>query len=403
MRNFIFTLFAITILSSAALAQEASVLSRAVTIDKQMKKSQVSLNNKASLHDTVYFFLQRLSSVDSAKYLNLSGNFKSFAQYFDCPQSMTIQGVHFYGVSYPAPSVTVTVELYNVTADSLPSGTAVATKTVTVDSSFNNGISIYAMFTTPVVRTAPYIIAVSYNSTTNPVYLISTNPKTHDGKGNWYSSFKYNTTWYRSKMLTLGGVAFDADFIFDPIVDYTIANPSFTLNPTCLSNPNTNVSFNLTRPAIYSSKMYNWWAYVDSVQNQFLWSYGDGASAFALNNSHVYATPAHYDIKLYYYFEAWSVYSAIDSVVNAIDLCVGMNENEGVAINIYPNPVLDLIKIDNAQNTELEIFDATGILVHRKRITAVNEIVDLSAFSKGIYVMKLSQGGGMLVRKIVKE
>ena len=80
------------------------------------------------------------------------------------------------------------------------------------------------------------------------------------------------------------------------------------------------------------------------------------------------------------------------------------------AVKIYPNPVSSQLFVEIDKNTEganaiakLTVFDAMGRLIQAQQ--TVNEAVslDVSAFAKGIYMLKVERGGKYLVKKFIVE
>lgn len=71
------------------------------------------------------------------------------------------------------------------------------------------------------------------------------------------------------------------------------------------------------------------------------------------------------------------------------------------AFNFYPNPVESTLFTVFTEKYDLEFFDTTGKKVlENKNLNSENQ-TDLSAFNKGIYIMKISSGGKIATRKII--
>ena len=75
-------------------------------------------------------------------------------------------------------------------------------------------------------------------------------------------------------------------------------------------------------------------------------------------------------------------------------------------IVVYPNPVTDLLNINvtNAQDNETEasLFDNSGKLVHRGKLISGTNTIDMSRFSKGIYLLTLKNSNEIQNIKIVR-
>jgi hypothetical protein len=391
------------ILCATGFAQVLNTVEHSFSISQDIDKKIILSGEKSNMHDTVYFFRERLANHDSAKSLILNNIINVVGQYFDCPQQITVTGVSFYAITPPSlPTVACTVELYLAGADSMPTGSALASVVVNVDSSITNGYETFANFGGVIVN-QPYCIMLS-NSTTNVINAISTNYKTHDGLGNDYAFARFLSTWYHGRDLTLGSYTFDADFLIHPIVDYSLTNPTFTKNPLCLLNPNTNVAFTLTCPAIYTNQMYNYWAFIGTPEMNFGWKYGDGSPIInAMSNNHTYVTPAHYDIRMLYQYQGWETATVLDSVAGTIDICVGINENSQNEIKIYPNPVLNNITISNAMGYNVELVNILGEVLLTKKVDNDNYFIDLSDYSSGTYLIRFKSANSNYSKKIVIE
>jgi hypothetical protein len=72
---------------------------------------------------------------------------------------------------------------------------------------------------------------------------------------------------------------------------------------------------------------------------------------------------------------------------------------------IYPNPTNGILKFDFSENNvkNIEITDITGKTVFEKVNVEQNELVDLSGFSNGIYIVILRTDKGSFSSKIIKE
>jgi hypothetical protein len=74
-------------------------------------------------------------------------------------------------------------------------------------------------------------------------------------------------------------------------------------------------------------------------------------------------------------------------------------------LNIYPNPVTDVINVqwNNAtESANLSIRDLSGRLVLAERVANGNAVLDLSALSSGNYILELQTGQSTLRKQVVK-
>jgi hypothetical protein len=86
---------------------------------------------------------------------------------------------------------------------------------------------------------------------------------------------------------------------------------------------------------------------------------------------------------------------------------LGVNENSFEAsISFSPNPVKNILTISNAlleTINQVEIFDINSRLIQQIDANQASVEVDLTEFSKGIYVVKITTDDVVVIKKIVKE
>jgi hypothetical protein len=82
-----------------------------------------------------------------------------------------------------------------------------------------------------------------------------------------------------------------------------------------------------------------------------------------------------------------------DLAHNAID------ENEMESVSLYPNPVKDqlFIKAQNLQS--VEVYNIVGQQV----MATENDVVDMAAWTEGIYFVRIHTGGKVITRRVVKQ
>jgi len=74
------------------------------------------------------------------------------------------------------------------------------------------------------------------------------------------------------------------------------------------------------------------------------------------------------------------------------------------SIQVYPNPTKDKIYIKNSENVKIEsisLFELKGKKIMEFEKTKTE--LDLSGVSKGIYLLKLTHGNEIIIKKIVIE
>jgi len=83
----------------------------------------------------------------------------------------------------------------------------------------------------------------------------------------------------------------------------------------------------------------------------------------------------------------------------------GIDENNyhsGI-LNIYPNPTTDKITIEASQNSVVEISNSLGQLIKTLVADENKTNIDVSGFTKGIYILKVQNADGVVMKKFVKK
>ena len=76
-------------------------------------------------------------------------------------------------------------------------------------------------------------------------------------------------------------------------------------------------------------------------------------------------------------------------------------EFEKNKINIYPNPVKEIIYLSNITGTEYEIFDILGKSITKGKINESQ--INVNSLSKGIYILKVKKEEKIFNQKFIKE
>ncbi|MEI7597315.1 MAG: T9SS type A sorting domain-containing protein [Bacteroidota bacterium] len=85
---------------------------------------------------------------------------------------------------------------------------------------------------------------------------------------------------------------------------------------------------------------------------------------------------------------------------------VGTREPEKKSIVIYPNPVNDFLYIENClANSDIKIYNTTGQIVYEVDNKQGNISIDLSSYSKGMYLLKITDAnnGIRLTERLIKR
>jgi len=102
------------------------------------------------------------------------------------------------------------------------------------------------------------------------------------------------------------------------------------------------------------------------------------------------------------YLTGDKVYSAYTQEIQAV---TGIDDVLDKELQLYPNPVKDLLHLDNLNKVKrVSLFNLTGKTVLYKNNPNSNEILNLRNFSQGIYIIVFDlEDGSRLTRKIVKQ
>lgn len=83
---------------------------------------------------------------------------------------------------------------------------------------------------------------------------------------------------------------------------------------------------------------------------------------------------------------------------------MAVNESSFTPVTLYPNPVKDIAHFSAKEKIEeITIFNAAGQQMFTSRQHSFNAQVNLSGFSKGLYVAKIKTAAGVQTVKLIKE
>jgi len=124
---------------------------------------------------------------------------------------------------------------------------------------------------------------------------------------------------------------------------------------------------------------------------------------FYTDNVTLYSTEYFYRVKAYNTLGI-SVPSNSISVISPVDPNTGVSELSGDRTHyVYPNPVQDKFTLVSPLNSEMKLFDIVGKLMLEKNNCSPSEVIDLSAFSKGIYFLHSIDNKKTNVIKLIKN
>ena len=79
---------------------------------------------------------------------------------------------------------------------------------------------------------------------------------------------------------------------------------------------------------------------------------------------------------------------------------VGLAENDSNVLSIYPNPVKDKLTIAAEKMTRITIVNAFGQVMYNNEVIDDEQIIDLTQYEAGIYVVHITTETGFVTEKI---
>ncbi len=134
----------------------------------------------------------------------------------------------------------------------------------------------------------------------------------------------------------------------------------------------------------------------------YYWDLGDGEFSYEQSFSHTYTDSCSPTVCLYV-----DAGQCEKTTCKTLDLCItGINNGNVNDINIAPNPFKDFINISlesTNQITTVQLIDVTGRVLMSEVITGKNSYsLNTAVLSRGIYFIRVEQGGIVLNQKVVK-
>lgn len=251
----------------------------------------------------------------------------SLGQFFDAPQTMTVSGFRFYGFSVtptPAKSVKINIicNLYKAGADSLPSGTPIASDTITVDTVMGSSIplsriTLNAYFGKAVTVTGPYIICVESDSSTALAAVVCNSYTNGDGKKRNLCVGSVSGKWYRCLSLNIGGTVFNSHMQMYPFVGYKLGI-DYTTNQQCYPNLDTLYFQNQTKKTVVSSIFYNYYVYYNIERSSHRWNYDNKMIQYAIDGKYKPTSRSNLNVTLIstvYPYSGWSCSDTVSKII----------------------------------------------------------------------------------------
>ncbi|GAA4303170.1 S8 family serine peptidase [Aestuariibaculum suncheonense] len=96
----------------------------------------------------------------------------------------------------------------------------------------------------------------------------------------------------------------------------------------------------------------------------------------------------------------------IPNLFAALNNVLSLHKDEINSIQVFPNPVKDLVHFqlpDSTQNYAVSFYDVLGKLIKQTSVSSEDNQVDLSSLSKGLYVLKINGATQIITLKIIKQ
>lgn len=372
---------------------------------KELKKSNQLLRT-VSVLDSVEYHLGKATGLSSLS-INNATSAHAFAQYFDAPSSLTINGVSFYAFKQNntgGSNINVSVEVYAAASDSIPTGSALATTLVNVDDTFGTGslaeLIKHATFSNPVTVTQPYCIVITNNSP-NGVGFVANSYSDANGGEEWLSSLNIGGNWLRSYDINVGGNLFDADFLTEPHVSYNII-ADFTLNPPINSGGNmVEVTSSSTSDSFLEHRMYNTAAFLETPNFSYTFDFGDGSPIVnSASTTYTYSNNNAQNITLTNTLFGWTG-NFEDTITKPWNYTLGVDETVFNEFSVYPNPVTSKFYINTPNGFDIKsinVYNVSG----KKVLTTINTEIHTNSWSSGLYFVNISSDNETIIKRLIK-
>jgi len=250
--------------------------------------SRSATNPKSCKGDTSYF-----PNLGTTQYQTLSiGTGQGLGQFYGAPTEITVSGFRFYGfliydTARKVTKTTIKCRIYKAGADSLPTGSPLATTVIQIDTIqgllYLSRMTRNVVFTSPVVCNFPYIITVESDSTNSRPGIVSNSWSNGDGDYRNLAVGSVSGKWYRCLQLNIGGISFNSHMQLYPFVKYKFGT-DFTSNINCYNATDTIRLTNLFKGSVNGSVFYNYYHYYEELG----YGYDKYCHNWVINNSNYF-------------------------------------------------------------------------------------------------------------------
>ncbi|RZK60465.1 MAG: T9SS type A sorting domain-containing protein [Pedobacter sp.] len=250
------------------------------------------------------------------------------------------------------------------------------------------------------MKTATLGVTITSLATNN--FSVSTTSVTCKGSNNGSITVKSNATNYSYSALVTGPNNFSNVYSFSTLKEIqNLAGGTYTVCISIVGNPSFQACYTVN---VNEPKDLSVYANVKTDQQRVSLTLG-GASQYYIDvNGVVYQTTSqNFEVRL-------------PSLVNIIKIssnltCQGVIEKKIslAGVNIYPNPVVDWMKIDlgilNSKSVTVKISDLSGKLLYNKTESGTEGYlqIDLRRYNAGMYVVQIITADQKQAYKILKQ
>ena len=141
------------------------------------------------------------------------------------------------------------------------------------------------------------------------------------------------------------------------------------------------------------------WDAVDGATSYNVYAYGQ-LLGDVINNA---VKLTELDPTMEYCFTVSAVNSVGESAQSDEECALDVEELTAT-FNIYPNPVNDVLFIENGNNIEeVSIYTITGVMVYNEQCVSNNVQVNVSELEGGVYIIKVRTENNEIINRFVKK
>ena len=143
---------------------------------------------------------------------------------------------------------------------------------------------------------------------------------------------------------------------------------------------------------IFSEAINGGYAFMNfSSADTYLWDLGDGETSTLKFPQHVFAESATFTVSLTVSNDCGTATGTYE-----LDAVVGVSEDMEASVQVFPNPTSDQLNIrfESVNERRLTLLSSTGQTVFNRTAFADAEVVDVSIYAAGFYILTVDQKDG---------